>query len=257
MTMTSVTRDLGTLFVGGSAAGLSDRQLIERIATRRDEDGEAAFAALVARHGPMVLGVCRQLLGDRHQAEDAFQAVFLVLNEKARSLRDPDLLGKWLYGVAVHTAAMRTPPAQPPSEGRGSGLREADRDGLRRRDGRSDLPRPRAGRGPAPGDRSPARHLSPAGGALLLRGFDPRRGGPTAALARRHRAQPPGPARDKLRRGLTRRGFALSSAAVAAILEPWSARASVSPLLCNSTTRAAIAFAARRGTGRALSAAAA
>ncbi len=66
--------------------------------------GEAAFAALVARHGPMVLHVCRQLLGDRHHAEDAFQAVFLVLARKARSIRDPDLLGNWLYGVALRTA---------------------------------------------------------------------------------------------------------------------------------------------------------
>ena len=104
MATTSLARDLESLFQGGSAAGLSDRQLIERFATRRDEAGEAAFAALVARHGPMVLGVCRQLLGDQHQAEDAFQAVFLVLADKARSLREPDLLGKWLYGVAVRTA---------------------------------------------------------------------------------------------------------------------------------------------------------
>ena len=64
-------------------------------------------------------------------------------------------------------------------------------------------------------------------------------------------------ARDKLRRGLTRRGFALSSAAIAAILEPRSARASVSSLLCDSTTRAAIAFAARHAAGGALSAPAA
>ena len=61
----SVVRQLGSLFEGGSVAGLSDRQLLERfIAGRRDPAGEAAFAALVARHGPMVLGVCRQLLGD-------------------------------------------------------------------------------------------------------------------------------------------------------------------------------------------------
>ena len=52
----------------------------------------------------MVLGVCRQLLGDRQHAEDAFQAVFLVLARKARSIRDPDLLGNWLYGVAIRTA---------------------------------------------------------------------------------------------------------------------------------------------------------
>ena len=75
--------------------------------------GEAAFAALVGRHGPMVLGVCRQFLGDAQHAEDAFQAVFLVLAQKARAIRDPDLLGNWLYGVAIRTA--RSPSTSSPA----------------------------------------------------------------------------------------------------------------------------------------------
>src|SRR5947209_5814519 len=100
----SAARQIESLFDGGSVAGLSDGQLLERFIHRRDAAGEAAFAALVARHGPMVLHVCRQLLADRHHAEDAFQAVFLVLARRARSLRDPDLLGNWLYGVALRTA---------------------------------------------------------------------------------------------------------------------------------------------------------
>src|SRR5262249_49081220 len=75
----AVARQLGALFEGGPAAGLSDRQLLERFVADRGAAGEAAFAAMVARHGPMVLGVCRQLLDDRHHAEDAFQATFLVL----------------------------------------------------------------------------------------------------------------------------------------------------------------------------------
>src|SRR4051794_36097248 len=87
----SVIRQLESLFEGGSVAGLSDRQLLERYsAAGRHPAGEAAFAALVDRHGPMVLGVCRQLLGDAQHAEDAFQATFLVLARKARSIRDPD-----------------------------------------------------------------------------------------------------------------------------------------------------------------------
>src|SRR5580700_1853233 len=100
----SVIRQIESLFEGSSVAGLTDRQLLERFIARRDSAGEAAFAALVHRHGPMVLDVCRQLLGDLHHAEDAFQAVFLVLARKAGVIRDPDLLGAWLYGVAVRTA---------------------------------------------------------------------------------------------------------------------------------------------------------
>ena len=101
---TSVARQIESLYGGGSVAGLTDRQLVDRFVSRRDAAGEDAFAALVARHGPMVLGVCRQLLVDRQHAEDAFQAVFLVLARRARSVRDPDLLGNWLYGIALRTA---------------------------------------------------------------------------------------------------------------------------------------------------------
>jgi RNA polymerase sigma factor (sigma-70 family) len=104
VTTPSVVREIGSLFDGGSVAGLTDGQLVERFNRQRDAAGEAAFAALVTRHGPMVLHVCRQLLGDRHLAEDAFQAVFLVLARRAPSIRDPDLLGNWLYRVALRTA---------------------------------------------------------------------------------------------------------------------------------------------------------
>src|SRR5262249_35947231 len=76
----SVVRQLGALFEGGSLAGLSDRQLLERYAAGAHEPaGEAAFAALVARHGPMVLGVCRQLLRGAQHPEAALQADFLRL----------------------------------------------------------------------------------------------------------------------------------------------------------------------------------
>jgi DNA-directed RNA polymerase specialized sigma24 family protein len=100
----SVVREIGSLFDGGSVSGLSDCQLIERFVNRRDRAGEAAFAALVERHGPMVMGFFRQILCDLHQAEDAFQAVFLVLARKAGSIQNPDLLGNWLYGVALRTS---------------------------------------------------------------------------------------------------------------------------------------------------------
>jgi RNA polymerase sigma factor (sigma-70 family) len=98
----AVTRGFGTLFGAGSAAGLTDAQLLERFITGRDEG--ASFEALLARHGPMVLGVCRAVLRDPHAAEDAFQATFLVLVRRARAVRVDDSLGRWLYGVAIRVA---------------------------------------------------------------------------------------------------------------------------------------------------------
>jgi RNA polymerase sigma factor (sigma-70 family) len=80
----------------------SDAELLERFVRCRDE---GAFAALVTRHGPMVLGVCRRALTDVHDAEDAFQATFLVLVRKAGAIGYRELLAPWLYGVARRTAA--------------------------------------------------------------------------------------------------------------------------------------------------------
>jgi RNA polymerase sigma factor (sigma-70 family) len=82
-------------------SGLSDGQLLECFLVYREE---RAFTALVHRHGPMVLSVCRRVLQNVHDAEDAFQATFLVLARKAATIAPPDAVGAWLYGVAHRTA---------------------------------------------------------------------------------------------------------------------------------------------------------
>src|SRR5215472_16822890 len=79
----------------------TDGQLLERFLAAGEEP---AFAALVRRHGPMVLGVCRRVLRDRHEAEDAFQATFLMLARKAGSIRRPEALSAWLHGTARRLA---------------------------------------------------------------------------------------------------------------------------------------------------------
>lgn len=87
----------------------ADAVLLSRWVQQRDE---AAFAALVARHGPMVLGVCQRVFGDAHEAEDAFQATFLILARKAASLRRPEALACWLHGVASRLARKSRAAAQ-------------------------------------------------------------------------------------------------------------------------------------------------
>jgi RNA polymerase sigma factor (sigma-70 family) len=87
--------------LGGRHSSLSDAELLQCFLAQRDE---LAFSALVYRHGPMVLGLCRRLLRDSDDAEDAFQATFLVLVRKAHSISRPEHLGNWLYGVAHRTA---------------------------------------------------------------------------------------------------------------------------------------------------------
>ncbi len=102
------TTELGTLLrhieqltAGHGVRQWTDRQLLDDFTARRDE---AAFAALLARHGPMVLRVCRRVLHHEQDAEDAFQATFLVLARNTGSIRKQDTLGNWLHGVAYRTA---------------------------------------------------------------------------------------------------------------------------------------------------------
>ena len=89
------------LFAAHGYDALSDRDLLNRFINDRDE---AAVTVLIERHGPMVLGICRRVLGNAHDAEDACQATFLVLVRKAASVRKKESLASWLHGVAYHVA---------------------------------------------------------------------------------------------------------------------------------------------------------
>jgi RNA polymerase sigma factor (sigma-70 family) len=221
-------------------AGLTDGQLLERFIRRGDE---TAFTALVRRHGPMVLGVCRRVLRDLHEAEDAFQATFLLLVRKAGSLRQPDLLGPWLHGVARRTAlkartlatrrqARERPledwPAPTPSDDLAwRDLRPVLDDAIRR---------------------LPSKYRVP----FVLCYLD----GMTNAQAARHLGCPPGTiatrlarAREQLRRRLTRQGIALSSGAIVTALVGGTASAKVPPMLLGATARLAAAFGAGKGAG--------
>jgi RNA polymerase sigma factor (sigma-70 family) len=248
---TSVVRQIESIFDGGSSAGLTDLQLLERFAARRDAAGEAAFAALVYRHGPMVYGLCRQLIGDLHDAEDAFQAVFLVLARKAASIEKPDLLANWLHGVALRTARK--------AKGRRARQRRFESAaGVRHRAIESIATRAATGtleltdKAALDADVAAALHDEIAQLSrtfrlpIILCYFE----GIALDDAARRLHWPAGTlrsrlarARDKIRRGLTRRGIVLSAVALGAALSPKSVSAS----LCDATTKAASHFVAGRG----------
>lgn len=127
----SLVREIGPLFESGTLRDLEDGPLLERFIAGRDE---VAFEELVARHGPVILGICRRSLDDPRDVEDAFQATFLLLVRKAASLRDREAVSSWLYGVALRVTrraradvqrrrGREHPIAEEPSDRR-PGLRE-------------------------------------------------------------------------------------------------------------------------------------
>ena len=88
----------------------ADRDLLRAFLADRSEP---AFATLVSRHGPMVLGVCRRVLGNPHDADDAFQATFLVLARKANAVGRPDRLPGWLHTIPIRTLLLHSEPESP------------------------------------------------------------------------------------------------------------------------------------------------
>ena len=225
-------------------AGAADALLLERFVAGRDE---AAFELLLRRHGPMVLNVCRRLLPDPHDAEDAFQAAFLILARKARSIARGTSVAGWLYRVA-YRAALRA---------RGLRARRAGREAT----GVEELPAPPAGE---PGghelrrvldeevNRLPARLRA----VFVLCCLE----GKTGAEAARELGCPAGTvssrltrARERLRDRLARRGLAPSVGTLAAALAGDSLAAPPAPLL-GSTLNAALSFAAGMADGSLLSA---
>src|SRR5262245_49094531 len=211
------------------ADGRTDAELLDHYVTRRDE---AAFEGLVRRHGPMVLGVCRRVLGNHADADDAFQATFLVLVRKARSVRARSLVANWLYGVA-HNVALK---AQAMNRQRRTKEEEA-----------GTVPRPEPG-GDAWAElqglldselsRLPDRYRVP----IVLCDLE----GQTIQGAARHLGWPQGTTATRLSRGrallarrLARHGVKLSAVALTVALSHRAAPAEVPAALALSTTRAA------------------
>jgi RNA polymerase sigma factor (sigma-70 family) len=244
-------REIDSLFEAGSVAGLTDRQLLERFNAKRDTAGAAAFEALVRRHGPMVLSLCRRLLGDSHHAEDVFQAVFMVLARKAPSIRNPDLLSGWLHGVARRAArnASRRLSSRPNPSETGNVTNTPSRI-----DSTAAIDTSLRSAEEAASAREEARALHEEIDALprsfrlpvLLCYFE----GLTLDEAAVRLEWPAGTvrsrlarARDKLRRRLAGRGFA-SSAVLVAELDSRMPKAWIAPPLMETTARAALDFAA-------------
>jgi len=214
---------------------LTDGQLLDNYIRRRDE---AALAALVQRHGPMVWGVCRRILANNHDAEDAFQATFLVFVRKAASIASRDALANWLYGVAQLTA-MKARATIAKRHARERQVTEMPEPAIAERDLWTELQ-------PLLDDeliRLPDKYRS----VIVLCDLE----GKTRKQAARHLGCPEGTvagwlarARTMLAKRLTRRGVVLSGGALAAVLSQKVASASMPTSVIPTKIKAAILFAA-------------
>ena len=243
MTASSVNaavRYAQTVFEARPAVGLSDGQLLDCFVAHGEG---ASLEALVRRHGQMVWGVCRRLLRDYHDAEDAFQAVFLVLARKAASIRPREQVGNWLYGVAYQTArkARATRAKRRMREGEAPGAPEPE---AVPHVGRNDL----AELLDHELRRLPDKYRTP----VVLCELE----GKTHGEAAEQLGWPVGTvsgrlsrARAMLAKRLNRRGLSLAGGALAVLLARGTASAGVPAPLLSSTVKAASLFAAGRAAG--------
>jgi RNA polymerase sigma factor (sigma-70 family) len=232
---TTVLHFLRRLLTVHAADALSDGDLINRFARHLDED---AFAELLRRHGPMVLGVCRRVLVDSADAEDAFQATFLVLVRKARGLRRPASVANWLHGVAHRTAL----------KARGAAVKRRMREREAAAMSASSTVDDLTWRdlGPVLDEEIqhlPARYRAP----FVLCHLE----GKTNEEAARQLGCPTGTvlsrlsrARERLRARLTKRGITLSTGALVALVSGPTVSASVPAMLAQATRQSAAAFTA-------------
>lgn len=241
---------LSTLFNLGAIGEMTDGQLLERFAVG-GEVAELAFAALVERHGPVVLNTCRSILHDEHDAEDAFQATFMVLVRKARSLWVRDSLGPWLHEVAYHAArCSRSTTARRIAHER----RAAETSTARREHHGAETGAEISAAIHEEIERMPARYRGP----LVLCDLQ----GRTYEQAARSLGCPVGTVKSRLARGrqllgdrLTRRGLGFPRALSLAALFPHSPRTAPAASLAISTTRAAMQIAEGRSLAEVVSAA--
>ncbi len=238
--------NLAVLFRFGATGALSDLELLARFTAQNDREvSEAAFAALVARHGRMVQGVCRRILGDDHDTDDAFQATFLILARKAASVRVEDSLGRWLHGVSVRVARRARAiaiahrrRAQPLDRIDPPDVQSAS-DAMERKDFQSVIDEEIS--------RLPARYRSVIVLCCMEGASDDMaayrlRCAVGTIHSRLHRA------RERLRIRLKSRGLTLGVGALAALADGSSPRASISRGLTSSTAKAAMRLVAGKST---------
>ncbi len=241
----ATTDGIRILFEGGAVGGLSDGQLLDRFVARREE---AVFEAILRRHGPMVWGVCRRVLRDHHDAEDAFQATFLVLARKAASVMPREKVGHWLYGVAYQTA-MKARAGRAKRRSRESQGIPLPEPGLAREEHQDDC-RQQLDRELT---RLPEKYRVP----IILCELEGKShkeaaeqlGWPMGTLSGRLSR-----ARTMLSKRLSRQGASLSAGSLALLLAEDSASAAVPAPLMSSTVKAASLFAAGFSTNGAVSA---